>query len=737
MQWIRKHFWTLAIATYLVLWLISSLTKPAAEDRIDQRNIGGQQTIQLTASGQLRVLSEHQIVSETDLSDGFHSVDDRVKELREMIKHYDGFDWIAEGAGVLLFSELLIQYPETKVGGMIWWNPSAAQPSLQVRLELMDRLIWSSFSEVSRLLDILIPFSKVLPVSFEEVSWKYHLLSNLGQTEVSEQWIVIVGEGEVSTVTPKQSQILQNKLPQPTTSLILSLMGGIALATLVSEDLACIGAGLLVQGGGLGFAAGCLACFLGIFIGDMMLYFLGRWFGEWGLQKRPFRWVVKPETLHSGEVWFEQKGLWLILASRFMPGTRVPVYLAAGVLKANALKVAGVMAAAAIFWVPVIVGVSYFAGMKMVDFFEKYEQFAIWILLGIILTVFFLTHQLLPLLSFRGRRLLYSRWKRLTRWEFWPAKVIYLPVFSKCLYLAMRYKGFSTFTLANPMMPCGGLVDESKSEILSALEKAGAPIAPFMVFEPQESSTQTLQPTFPVVVKPDQGERGKGVNIVHDQSQWNDHLSSLSGKQILQEYVGGIEFGVLYRRLPNEEQGHISSITKKVYTSVTGDGTHDLEHLILSDSRAVLSARKFLKNHQANLHTVPPKGEKISLIDIGTHSRGSLFLDVNHLTTETLVRVFDGFSKNMPGFHMGRFDVKVPNEESLKKGEDIRILELNLLTSEPTHMYDPKHSLFYAWKVLSEQWTFAHEVGLQNLERGLKPMSSWQILRKLANHYFG
>ncbi|HKP10997.1 MAG TPA: hypothetical protein VJZ91_02765, partial [Blastocatellia bacterium] len=49
----------------------------------------------------------------------------------------------------------------------------------------------------------------------------------------------------------------------------------IAASTLVSEDLTCIGAGILVSQGRLDFLAGAFACFFGIFVGDVLLFAAG------------------------------------------------------------------------------------------------------------------------------------------------------------------------------------------------------------------------------------------------------------------------------------------------------------------------------------------------------------------------------------------------------------------------------------------------------------------------------
>jgi hypothetical protein len=38
-------------------------------------------------------------------------------------------------------------------------------------------------------------------------------------------------------------------------------------------------------------------------------------------------------------------------------------------------------------------------------------------------------------------------------------------------------------------------------------------------------------------------------------------------------------------------------------------------------------------------------------------------------------------------------------------------------------MYDPKHSIFEAWKILIEQWSIAFAIAEQNLRRGHRPMA--------------
>src|SRR5947207_2312642 len=59
--------------------------------------------------------------------------------------------------------------------------------------------------------------------------------------------------------------------------------------------------------------------------------------------------------------------------------------------------------------------------------------------------------------------------ERMRRWEFWPAWLFYLPVAGFCAWLGIRFRGLALPTVANPSQKNGGVVGESKSEILRTL----------------------------------------------------------------------------------------------------------------------------------------------------------------------------------------------------------------------------------------------------------------------------
>jgi hypothetical protein len=51
------------------------------------------------------------------------------------------------------------------------------------------------------------------------------------------------------------------------------------------------------------------------------------------------------------------------------------------------------------------------------------------------------------------------------------------------------------------------------------------------------------------------------------------------------------------------------------------------------------------------------------------------------------------------------------------------VVELNGVTSEATHIYDPANRLLAGYRVLLNQWRMAFEIGAQNREKGVEPAS--------------
>ena len=330
-----------------------------------------------------------------------------------------------------------------------------------------------------------------------------------------------------------------------------------------------------------------------------------------------------------------------------------------------------------------------------------------------------------------------GRWLRLRHWEFWPWPLVYVPVVCRILYWMARYRRGAVFTAANPGMPTGGFVGVGKVAVLQALSGAGPALARFASLPPGpgrlESARRFMRENglgYPVVVKPDAGERGRDVHVARDERQLAHALETLNRAALVQEYVDGPEFGLFYVRRPGEPQGRLFSITEKILPEVRGDGVRTLEELILADPRAVAMAAAYFANHATRLRQVVPAGRSVRLVSLGTHSRGAIFRDGERYRTAALESAVDRVSRNFDGFCFGRYDVRAASQKALRAGE-FKVLELNGVTSEATHIYDRRYGLLQAYRVLFEQWRLAFEIGANNAERGARIWSLRELWRAL------
>jgi hypothetical protein len=145
-------------------------------------------------------------------------------------------------------------------------------------------------------------------------------------------------------------------------------------------------------------------------------------------------------------------------------------------------------------------------------------------------------------------------------------------------------------------------------------------------------------------------------------------------------------------------------------------------------------ARFHLQQHAHHQDEVPPRGAVVGLGDCGSHCRGARFFDASALSTPALAHAIDAIASRYEGFYFGRFDVRVPSRDALARGEAITILELNGVTSEVTHIYDPAVSVTEAYRALCEQWCLAFEIGAANAARGARVWSIGELVGLVADH---
>jgi len=220
---------------------------------------------------------------------------------------------------------------------------------------------------------------------------------------------------------------------------------------------------------------------------------------------------------------------------------------------------------------------------------------------------------------------------------------------------------------------------------------------------------------YPLIGKPDIGMKGMMVKKLENEKELLSYVTNSKVDFLIQEYVPfKNEIGIFYYRYPNEEKGHISGIVKKELLAVTGNGVSTVEQLLLKNKRAVLQLPVLRKTEKDKMNIVLKKDEEFIVVPYGNHVRGAKFLDDSRLIDEELTKTIDSICKKVDGFYFGRLDICYNDWEELKQGKNFSIIELNGSGSEPTHIYDPRHSVFWAWKEIAKHWKILYRVSKLN-----------------------
>lgn len=316
---------------------------------------------------------------------------------------------------------------------------------------------------------------------------------------------------------------------------------------------------------------------------------------------------------------------------------------------------------------------------------------------------------------------------KLTHWEYWPFGILQGPIFFYWAWLSLKTRSFFWFSASNPSITSGGMMGESKSEVLDLIPSEVKP-AYTLIRVPTKTAEvveqlQNAQLTFPMIFKPDLGERGWMVRRINNAADIEQYLSEIRIDFIAQALVNlPLEFGVFYIRHPDQPSGVVNSITMKEFLSVTGDGIQTLRELILDKDRAKLQWESLQKKYATELERVLPVGERKELVSIGNHCLGTKFINANHLITPQLNNSFDRISKQINGFYFGRFDLRCATYEDLSNGQ-VMIVELNGCGAEPAHIYQPGFSFWTAMGVLFRHFRNMYLISVANHQRGTPYLS--------------
>lgn len=365
------------------------------------------------------------------------------------------------------------------------------------------------------------------------------------------------------------------------------------------------------------------------------------------------------------------------------------------------------------------------------------------------------------LVTWEGRQRIKGEINRITCHEYWLTGLVYLPMLWWGLKRMIARRWLIELTSVNPgYSHDGGIMCESKMDINRKLGDGRvddeAVLHCVLIEENEDLQLRTKLAIeairndaklggLPVYCKPDRGERGRAVAMVKTEEDLIAYCQDSEEAFVIQQrHSGAMEVGVLWVRHLESitdasyegQSGFIYAITLKEFPVLIGDGKRSIRRLILRHKRYRAQSRMFFDQMRDQLSVIPENGQEVSLGAMGDHSQGAKFTDGAHLITDALTErigeIVDRFvDEQGRGFDIGRFDLRCDSLEQLAKGEGFGIVELNGLTSEPTNLYDPSRSIFWAWDMLCGYWMHAERIAAVRLETRTGEMVDGETWKKI------
>ncbi|MGE5804683.1 MAG: DedA family protein [Ignavibacteria bacterium] len=153
------------------------------------------------------------------------------------------------------------------------------------------------------------------------------------------------------------------------------------------SDVVVVIGGSLISKSAINFIPTLLVTTIGSVLGFMTLFYIGSMLDKKVLRAGKIK-FISLSALDKAEQWFLKYGYFVILANRFMPGTRSVISFFAGVSELKAKKTAALAAASALVWNAIIIylGMIFGDNVEKVDFYlNKYNKIAIVITIIVIL----------------------------------------------------------------------------------------------------------------------------------------------------------------------------------------------------------------------------------------------------------------------------------------------------------------------------------------------------------------
>ena len=494
----------------------------------------------------------------------------------------------------------------------------------------------------------------------------------------------------------------------------------------------------MVAVGILDFWSATLACFVGIFIGDMTLYLVGRVFGRQAIRRAPFKWIIQEHKVNQWAGWFSTpKGMLVVVSSRFVPASRLPTFITAGIMKLDLMRLGLLLMVAALIWTPPLIWLGYKFGDDGMRLLHNFKSNAIWIIVGVLVALHLLTHWLVPSLTWRGRRQIVMKVRGFLQPSLWPNWIVYLPIRIGIIFLTLKHHSLTAFASANPAFGrIGGFVGDAKSLLLRPFQRDSR-CCPHIALSMEDKLEERLKEAqafavchgYPLVFKPEVSEHGAGLRYIKNDEQLNRWVGNANEDFILQKFIGGLEFEVVWRRNPGQDDGHIMAIVQKNDVVVMGDGEQTLEELIWLDEFAVSRAELFIQCHARDLNKVIPAGQKVVLNLSGSYGHGARCLHRPDLNTSALVQAVTTLAKRFPALHYARFDLRASSEEDFKAGRFV-MTSVGGCCHVSSLVRDESLRFSRSYSQVWQQLKVCLDAGAHNLKQNVRPVRLDELMAR-------
>lgn len=170
---------------------------------------------------------------------------------------------------------------------------------------------------------------------------------------------------DAKLIAMKLLDLFQSLGPGEAYALILGVLFACSMGLPIPEDITLITAGILASLGTISFPGAMIAGFVGVLVGDGILFFLGRRFGPRVYSFPLFRRLWTPERIANAEARIRKHGKLICFMARFMPGLRAPIYLTAGTMGVKPIVFILADGIAALISVPVWIYAGYWFGSNI------------------------------------------------------------------------------------------------------------------------------------------------------------------------------------------------------------------------------------------------------------------------------------------------------------------------------------------------------------------------------------